>query len=277
MVYKIAGPLNAGASGLSLFVPYWDAYSFDESLALHARLPLSDAHLSFVEKFPKTLLEQGLLLDMANAFYVLEPDEDSPHFYLIIDELAVDWVQNVYLSVYQYLDTGRERFRSLGYDGLVIEEEPGIYSEYFDGAWTTLEGKPIALKVVTSGEDFIEYESPMLINGERMTLLAVWYFDDFYEAGGYYQILGARRGIQSATNMPDRNLIHLKEGDQIELIYTSYFFDTENYEEESGTPFKLSKDFKLSFQEIKDTHYLLKFILLDYTGTFYHSDFLDVK
>lgn len=276
--YKVSGPINASASGLSVFLPYYGLDDIKYSLDIHKQLPLPNAQLAFVSAFPSILQSSGIGEGMENSFTVTEPTDDKPFYTLNVDKDHRDMVEGVYLNLLQYVEKGGARYRLLGYDTLVENKGNGVYEEAFNGAWTTFGGHPVAMQVVNETDAFVEYEIPLMINDKRMTLLAAWYYDKSLDAGGYYKILGARAGIDADTNMPDRKIIQLKKGDVIQPIYLSVYLDKEEVVEELGDAFTLGADFGLTFSQLSDKtggSYALQFLISDYAGNTYTTDAYD--
>lgn len=273
--FQVRGPIHQTASGLSLYLPYRAPEDFSWQLPIHKALTLPGSLLQFVTLFSESLMDKTAQEPM--TFKIEGPDNTTHQYTLVVPENQIEQVSDVYLSLHQYIKTGRERYRQLGYDALINEDSPGRFTSAFDGAWTLLQGQPVMLQILENTQEYIRYEIPLKLNGEEANLLALWHYDDKLEAGGYYEILGARRVVDSATNMPDRKLILLKAGDKITLKYTSYYFGQDAFETEWGNEFTLKSPFELIYSEIDPTQYLLTFMLYDFAGTLYESDYLEIQ
>lgn len=273
--FQVRGPIHQTASGLSLYLPYRAPEDFSWQLPIHKGLNLPSSLLQFATLFSGSLKDKTAQEPI--TFKIEGPDNTTRQYTLVVPEKQIDQVSDVYLSLHQYIKTGRERYRQLGYDALVYEDTPGRYTSAFEGAWTVLQGQPVMLQIMENTTDYIRYEIPLKLNGEDATLLALWHYDDKLEAGGYYEILGARRVVDDATNMPDRKLILLKAGDKIALKYTSYYFDKDAFEPEWGSVMTLKSPFDLNYSTIDPTQYLLTFMLYDFAGTLYESDYLEIQ
>lgn len=273
IAYQIRGPVNSSATGLSLFLPNRDQAGFKDNLEIQSQIKLPKAVLSFSRAYAKKVDMTPSIASRISEITVLAPREpQGPYSLQVADSLLPDIAQ-IYLGIYEKVKTPKLYYRSLGYDILALYNRgTGNYDDDFNGFWTTLEGKPLRLRIIYDGGDTIEYETPMLLNGVRVSLESVWFFDDDYELGGYYEIVGARR-INPNNQMPDKNLIRLKIGDEIQLIYDSYYPDTKSWSEEVSPPFVLRKAPKLDFTQLKSTEFLITFMLFDVAGRYLETDF----
>lgn len=271
VIYKVSGPLNESASGLSLFIPYYNLKALEDNLALYNQLPLSQPQKQFASSFSQALKSKGFDNDFKDSFTIYKPEVEFPFFQIVFDYKYFDQVQDVYLRLIQKIDSGRKRLRYLGYDDYVSYDENLQYFEDYDGSWTFLDGHLVTLQMVRSGDDFIEYEIPILVNKQRMVLQATWFYNNGYDGTGHYEITGVRSALNQSTNMPSKKTIPLKKGDLIEPIYYSYYFDTMRVEEEVGTAFTLSETFSLYVEYLEPQVLLVEFVVLDFAGNMYFT------
>lgn len=271
LVYKVSGPFNESASGLSLFIPYYNLKALDDNLKLYDQLPLSLSQKKFAKTFSEALKSRGFDKDFKDSFTIYKPEIDFPFFQIVFDYKYFDQVQDVYLRLAQTIHSGRKRLRYLGYDDYVSYDDNLQYFEDYDGSWTFLEGHLVTLQMVRSGDDFIEYEIPVLVNKQRMVLQATWIYNNGYDGTGNYEITGVRSAINPNSNMPSKKTIALKKGDLIEPIYYSYYYDTQKIEEEIGTAFTLSETFSLYVDYLEPQDFLVEFVVLDFAGNMYFT------
>ncbi|MCK8058343.1 MULTISPECIES: clostripain-related cysteine peptidase [unclassified Fusibacter] len=277
VVYQVSGPINDAATGLSVYFPYLDQDNFTASLAVQAQLDLPTSFISLASEFAGKLTGSAPLVERMDEIVVYEPTEYSAYYELVVSEDLLYDIDKVYIGVYEYLNGDTPRYRNLGYDALTIfNEETSSYFEQFAGNWTLFDDHPIMMKISYSDYDHIEYEIPLLLNDERVVLEAVWYYDDAFASGGYYDIIGARRPNDQVTNMPDRNIILLKAGDKVQPIYTSYLTETGLYQEELGQAFVYSDQSKLTYDVLQSTDYLFNFMIIDYSGQVLETDFYEI-
>ena len=76
-----------------------------------------------------------------------------------------------------------------------------------------LDGHPVYIELTEENDAYNLYAIPIKLNGVICNLQVAYRFAD-----GRYEILGARRGLEE-NGMSDRQLIRLKEGDEITTIH----------------------------------------------------------
>lgn len=76
-----------------------------------------------------------------------------------------------------------------------------------------LDNEPLSTYVTKEYDTHVEYEAPMLYKGEQMNLIFAWVNEYAVEGdtsseviGAHYEVYGFRRGIDSETGMPDKNM-----------------------------------------------------------------------
>ncbi len=107
-----------------------------------------------------------------------------------------------------------DKMLNLGWSDTAAEDfEQGLFSDWIDGYWPSIDGHLVHTEVVYQGEDYTIYSVPVLLNGEQCNLRVV--YDELTED---YTVLGARKGL-TAEGMPDKNLIKLQVGDTITFVY----------------------------------------------------------
>lgn len=275
VAYKVAGPINEQSSGLSLFIPYYDLSALGNSLSIYEKLKMPAEQKTFIASLSSALVSDKESYSLANHYEVKPPTDTFNYFSLVFNDTHLDFVEDVYFSVLLLVKDGKTRYRYLGYDDFVSYDADYQYYENYDQAWTMLDGHLVATQIVNKGEDFIEYEIPVLLNNQRMMIQAVWYYDETGNGTGYYEILGAREAIDANTNMPDRKVTHLKAGDVIQPIFISYYVDEDDYREEIGNAFTLSSQFKLDLRSLENQKLLFEFVIYDFAGNLYYSSPLE--
>lgn len=76
-----------------------------------------------------------------------------------------------------------------------------------------LEGHPVYIEITAENDGYNLYAVPVKLNGVECNLLVAYVYED-----EKYYILGARKGIDN-HGMSDRDLIKLREGDEITTIH----------------------------------------------------------
>ena len=107
-----------------------------------------------------------------------------------------------------------DRMLNLGWSDTSSEDfRQGIFTDYIDGYWPSIDGHLVHTEVVWQGEDYTVYSVPILLNDEQCNLRVV--YDEQLQD---YTVLGARKGL-SDDGMADKNLIKLKVGDRLTFVY----------------------------------------------------------
>lgn len=107
-----------------------------------------------------------------------------------------------------------DQMLNLGWSDTSSEDfEQGIFTDYIDGYWPSIDGHLVHTEVVWQGNDYTVYSVPILLNDEQCNLRVV--YDEHLQD---YTVLGARKGL-SDDGMADKNLIKLKIGDRLTFVY----------------------------------------------------------
>lgn len=107
-----------------------------------------------------------------------------------------------------------DKMLNLGWSDTSSEDfEQGLFSDWIDGYWPSIDGHLVHTEVVYQGSDYTIYSVPILLNGEQCNLRVV-----YDEQKQDYTVLGARKGL-TGEGMADKNLIKLKVGDSITFVY----------------------------------------------------------
>lgn len=273
VVYKINDEFSTDTMGISIYLPYKDKEYFKENLAIYALNSFSDIYKQFIGAFSDEITESG---NLELTYTVYAPETYDQYYELAFDEQSFDRVKSVYLDVYQMVYSDEPYMRGLGHDLFVYyNEETGTYFEAFDYVWTGLDNHPVYLNVVFAGERYVDYEIPVILNGEDVNILATWIFDNS-ESGGYYVIRGARSAIDEETNMPDKNLTKLKAGDVVEPLFEAIDFETGESFIEVDEAFTLTEDSNLGFVELDITDVLIGFYIQDFYNEMYYTDYYEI-
>ena len=107
-----------------------------------------------------------------------------------------------------------DQMLNLGWSDTSSEDfDQGIFTDYIDGYWPSIDGHLVHTEVVWQGNDYTVYSVPILLNDEQCNLRVV--YDEHLQD---YTVLGARKGL-SDDGMADKNLIKLKVGDRLTFVY----------------------------------------------------------
>ncbi len=269
VIYKAHGYLTTDAGGLSFYFPFYDFKKNSRLMDLYAPVAFSESYLSFLNKFVAYHSKNSV--SSTQIPYTLFKNERP--YQLRITEGFEDQVSNVYLGVSAFIDEDNQAYRlDLGYDIWIYEGfDPRRYYEESFGYWPSLNGYYMPISVVYNGLDYVEYETPIRLNGEPIMLITAWIYDE-----ERYAVLGGRPIVQT-EGLADRNTIEFKEGDQIELIYSYYNKSTNEWFEDvpSSLTYTNASSFNIMNQPFKkNAEYGLSFIIQDKNGTLSYTDMI---
>ncbi|MBN2898338.1 MAG: hypothetical protein JXO44_06170 [Clostridia bacterium] len=294
VVYRIDGDFVYSSCGLSIYFPYRDKDYYEENMLLYSKNNFSEVYMTFLKTFRNRL--EKLVGDGTIDYTFIEATDESPYYELVFSEDEMNKVYYIYIDLYEESTNPEEDgylYRFLGTDSLVTyDEESGGYLDNFQFLWTIFGGEPLMTYVVSDYDTFIEYESPVLYNGELMNLLFAWVSDYETEVqqveengvmveqtvnvgepiGGHYEIYGLRRGIDEETGMPDKNLYQLEAGSILTPVYEAITVDGRDVIIE-GTSVTVTDEVQLIFDELKGSSFQLAFRFIDFSYEAHTTDF----
>lgn len=158
----------------------------------------------------------------------------------------------------------------LGYDNDVDGDwEEGVFWDNFRGVWPTLNGLYCAPILLAETEDYNLYSIPILLNGKQTNLRAAYIWES--EEEGYYKIFGAWDGIDSETGMSSREILKLKDGDEVTPLFTAINWETgEENLYELGS-FIVNGPVIMEESELLDGDYLYQYKVIDVFGREFYS------
>ena len=244
VIYSVAGPLRRESSGLAAYYPLDNNQI---NLSIFRGLGTSGHFLSYYEyvltgTLPQSARSSLLAANISASTLASAPEVPSINFMDLEDypvELNEDGyaimnlgpqVANLLSAVYNwlaYLDTESEHLIILGRDANVNADwDNGIFIDNFYGKWMMLDGHLVFMELTFTGDDYILYHIPVLLNGRQFHLHASYSYDT-----ELYTIHGARRGLES-SGMGSRQLRKLRAGDSITSLFYM-FFDMDDLDEEA--------------------------------------------
>lgn len=285
VLYKVEGTYTKDTSGLALYFPYRDKDYYNENMALYNKNSFSPVYKTFLSDFNKRMTE--LVGDGQIAYTIYEPTEDNPYYQLVLEENEMNKVYYVYIDVYEeveYPNDGDILYRFLGTDFLVrYDEESNTFFEDFSFGWTFLDNEPLSTYVTKEYDTHVEYEAPMLYKGEQMNLIFAWVNEYAVEGdtsseviGAHYEVYGFRRGIDSETGMPDKNMYQADPGDILTPLYGGVTADGREVWIE-GNPITITGESEVVFKQLKGKNYQIAFRFLDFGYNSHQTDFVEVN
>jgi hypothetical protein len=268
VIYKANGYLTTDAGGLSFYLPFYDLEKNRNLADLYSLVSFSESYFSFVNQFITYRLSNTVSSTMIP--YTLHK-ETRPYQIQIADGFE-HLVSDIYLgvSVFETRNDGEYRL-NLGYDAWIYESfESGLYEESF-GYWPTIGDIYLPISVVYNGNDYIEYETPVLLNNEPIMLISAWLYDE-----ERYIIFGGRP-IITDEGLTDRNTIEFEDGDQIDILYSYYNKSTDQWTEEIATSltYDRASELIITNKPLKEnSEYGISFIIKDLNGTLSYTDMI---
>ena len=279
IVYKINGPYRTQATGLSCY------YSFDnnqESFSEYAKVATSQAFKYLSEYSVLGEMQQdgyeylSTLSDYSELPAVPKFEEDLPisisddgYASLQIDDDKLDTIQSVCFNIFHYDEENQQLYMLGSDDDINADWENGEFKDNFDGTWASLDGHLVYMELTYQSDDYNTYSVPIKLNGEEYNLKVAY----DYKLGKYI-IMGATKGIDADTNMADKNLVKLKEGDEITtILYTVDLQDeSENVNEVEVETFKIGKEPIFENTDLGDGQFAYMFEVKDINNKITYSD-----
>ena len=170
----------------------------------------------------------------------------------------VNLLKGVYFQLF-YVDEEEDVMLHLGQDNDIVGDwEQGMFRDNFRGVWGCLDGHLVNMEVYYEGEDYTSYAVPILLNGQEYSLRVVY---DYNEEE--FCILGARKGL-NAQGMADKNLIQLKDGDEITTIhYTTTLTGDDDFVPVEVDTFTVDGEPQFTEEDMGDGIFLMMFEMVD--------------
>ncbi len=278
IVYHAEGVLTIQAKGLSFYLPYYDIRYPYHIKSYYTPVTFSDTYLEYLSGF----LDYKALVTSDNTDIPFTIQDSNRPYTLTIPDDYVTQVADVYLGI-SYIDhrLDYDRTVDLGYDALAYPlSQSGMYEENF-GLWPSIGVQPIPVYLTHNGTESINYETPILLNGESATMmLAYIYATDTYEIAGIRKSSTDGNKNDPGNSIIDRKTLSLNPGDQIDILYDIYdpedkrWYDETLYSfiiDDKGT-LPIIDNYQIQRDDFKD--YRMQFVVKDTHGTLYYSQLL---
>lgn len=128
-----------------------------------------------------------------------------------------------------------EKVSKLGADNDIFKDWSDMsFKSNFRGVWIGLDGHELFYTISECNDRQVIFQSPVVVNGKPSNLRFSFTFDDAYENGGYYDIIGLWSGLDG-NGVPSKQIAALKAGDEVVLLkkkvslgdYSTYY-DTDD-------------------------------------------------
>ena len=277
VLYSRAGSARSGASGLSVFYPY---YLDDEVYGIYSDISDNESYLQYLsvvngtaESFDWDDIYDGdigslLPVDPDNYSVTSEVSQDGDGNYVLTVTSGADTVSSVKYDVAKYdEDTGHYLFLGAD-DELEADYGNGIFTEHFNGQWLMIGDIPVCALLTEKTEVYNLYSVPAKINGDLMVIKAEYLWDE-----ERFQILGADGLYDMSTWMSERTSVNLQPGDEVEFVSAEFdpeALDFDMREQSLGTV-TWRDDTEMTMGRFESGNYLYVFQIEDIFGNIYFS------
>lgn len=289
VVYQVKGRLRREASGLSCYYNYGGGadggvngivafrnIGTSKSLSIYYAYAsfgfLSDSDAAYVEELAASAGQGGITPDQnlfagwADDLHGIPITSDERGGWVIsMAEEEAEAVAEVWLEIFQE-NTAAGGFVSLGYGLAVNFSWDGELRSWFPNGHDAIDGVFISIEPAGKTDDYHLWASPILLNGERYTLV-------IGHVHGQPTILGARKASPSVKNMAEKELRKLAPGDVVEPIFSVMETVDGNARavEKTIGRITVTENTEITRQALPGGNYRVRFVMIDFTGNKYTS------
>lgn len=195
-------------------------------------------------------------------------DEDGRYGFVLSEE-ALNNATSVQANVYVISDDGEDIIEYGISTDIYMDWEKGEFYDSFDGFWFSLpDGQNLAVYIVTEGDGYDIYTSPITLNGVETNLRIT---HDYIN--GAIKIDGAWEGIDE-NGMAAKEVVRLKAGDEIIPQYYAFAIYSDDEYMYEGVPYIFDGEPEIYYNYLPDGEYLYGFFIDDLYGDFYTTDYV---
>ena len=277
VIYNVSGKARSSANGLATFYPlsasnqelssYAKTAAFSKNYVQYLDASSRDwkAPSSFMGvDFDNVVVEAADVQSVSDQSFTVEASSFfKGENYALEIESGEEYIRDVYFSLY-WMDYSYNEYMFLGRDDDMDYQE-GLYLDNFRGVWPALNGIYVNLNLLSATESYNLYSIPIMLNGDRMNLRAIYDWDK--EA---YRVLGALApGDNSGAS--SRDMRRLKDGDKVIIMMEGTNWETGNVTEYQIGSFTVKGAVTLEEIDLMDGDYLYQYELVDIMGETYYS------
>ncbi|PWM45702.1 MAG: hypothetical protein DBX47_03945 [Clostridiales bacterium] len=266
VVYNICGTNRSNASGLSVFYPLTQEENMISSYMLICQ---SIPYLKFISTYVPDLQipdwingDQRVsdIVPVESENFAIEQStqitEDA--FYQLSVERGLESIAAVYFSLYNM--SGEGNYIQLGIDDDINADwEKGVFKDNFRNMWPTINGSYCAPEIIAQEEGYNIYSIPVLLNGEKTNLRAVYDFNT-----EIYTVIGAYDGVSAYTGMSSRNIREIKPGDKITFLFN--ILSDNNSELFQGDTITVNEELAMVESTLLDGDYMYQYNIITVFG-----------
>ncbi|MDQ0417953.1 hypothetical protein J2Z48_002137 [Croceifilum oryzae] len=276
VIYNINSLGNPRANGLSIYFPSEDRPSFKSNAVKYDKNNFSEIYEKFLKGYVDRLLDDEKRIKSEKLpLQKFASNQTATGFEVKVSPEDASSLVSVKGIVGQYETGSMSTVRILGADNsqVKLDEKTGIIKGQWNQNWPMLSGQMVPMFITNQTAQQANYVIPVKINGEKMELVVL-----HNKQANTYDILGAWRGVDPKTGVPDRNLHQVNEGDQVAPVYPTIDKKTNERGMVDGAEFTAGKTINLQWQALpKDQNFLYGFDLTNFAQNRSVSDFTTVK
>lgn len=275
--YEVAGSSRSEANGLAVFFPL----GYDQStLETFASITPSAQYVRFVEAATGWTAPEGTaageepvqsVVQNRDEYAVeLSTSLDSDGYFTLHVDNGLEAVNSVQFAL-SYMDYDYNEYMLMGFDNDIDGDwENGLFRDNFRGVWASLNGSYCAPTLIAETETYNVYTIPILLNGQKTNLRASYLWDD--GENGHYEIHGVWDGVDPETGMSAKEVIQLKDGDEVELLFEAVNRETGESATYNMGGFTVDGGVTLEEMDLLDGDYLYQYRVVDVFGGEIWSD-----
>lgn len=264
VVYSIYGQSRSDSKGLSFYYP--QNYQSDE---------LKDyTEICQIEGYKKYLQTLYTDIPAQTVEFVNSGSAASDgSFEIEITQSSVKYVASVDFLLLE-MDTDGETMtiEGLGQDNDIKSSQNYTrFNSNFRGIWLSLDGHKLSFMPIDNTESYILFTAPILLNGIQTNLRFSFIWDDSYSGGGYYTLLGTWGGLDE-NGISDKNLVPLKPGDEVIVLYNKISVGSYSRSLEKGDTFIIGDHGgTVAEMPLEKTYYQYVYKITDIFGNIFYS------
>ena len=278
--YKVKGKYRPQSMGLACYYSYsgdvddFNSYTeigpseaFKHLYAYSLTGELSQEGMDYISHMNYQSLPELLTLKSVDWEDMPVTVDDEGTVTLTIGKEANDILSSIVFELY-YADPEEDFLLCLGTnDDIDGDWESGIFKDNFRGKWGSIDGELCYMEIVYQGDDYSRYSVPILLNDEEYNLMVIYDFN--LEE---YSIEGARMPLDY-SGAADKNLRHLKVGDEIQIIHYGTNISDEDDELMAIPIDTIMVTAETAFEEIDlgDGLFIMMFLMEDSQNNLSHS------
>ncbi len=275
IVYADKGPATGTANGMSIYFPFNDRQNAPYRMQIYEKIGFSPIYTNYLAQFAGELTGvQMPTVDASNT----ELAQSGDDYTITLTGEQISNTQTIYFTAWMYVEG--DYYIQIYQDSDVDIQQNGTITTSFDGTVATVNGQMVCLYEMENTGDHYLGTIPAWLNGTAVNLLLR--IDGDNPAGA---IVGAYPTLDETNGMGAKNMLELKDGDEIIFAFDGEeFVDTDD----TSTVESVTKWYKgagttvdgpLNFQmgEVDAGDYMYGFTLVDYYGNTSYTTFITME